>query len=301
MFVGVLLYVPGQAQANTIVFPSYGEPHLLGPGGILDTLYPGGFTRVGDSIDQLWAPGGGAVTVTATVVAKYAGFNQDFGYIPGANGPGFTGLIPVATNCGPGSPCGLSTTFTITSPFRFADFAGGQLWSSLPTDNPHNEDHMVSFLTSTGSYVLAFEDVAFGGGAGHGGHHDHDGEHHRGHDSDDDHGRHDDRDGDGHDSDDEHGHHGKGHDDSDDGHGDHGDRDGDDHHGRGHHDSDDDHHGHHGHKGGHKDGSDRDYNDLVVQVDFQPVEPPPPIPEPATLGMLGLGLAAVAARRVLGG
>jgi hypothetical protein len=245
------------AQANTIVLPSSGEPNLLGPNGILDTLYGlANVARIDDSADKTWLNTG---VVVATVVAKYAGLDQRFGYRPGATGGPFQPLFDVTTNC-LGATCDDSASFTVAQSgptFRFADRAGGITWSSRPKDNSHSADHMVSFLITggpaEGAYVIAFEDLPIGGGHDHGdSHHGDDDKHHDKDDRGDDDGR-----------------RGKNH---------HGDDD--DHHGhKGHHDSDD--HGHHGGT------SDRDYNDLVVQIG---VPSPSEIPEPGESGLLGAGL-----------
>jgi hypothetical protein len=208
------------------------------------------------------------------VVAKYAGLDQRFGYLPGAAGGSFQPLFDVTSNC-LGATCDDSASFTLAESgptFRFADRAGGVTWSSRPGNNPDSQDHMVSFLVTggpdKGAYIIAFEDLPIGGG------HDDGESHHGGHRRD----RHDGHEGEGH-GDDHHrddGHHG-----DDDRRGDKGRRgDDNDHHSHGdNHDSDE--HGHHGGT------SDRDYNDLVVQVT---VTSPSEIPEPGGLGLLGAGL-----------
>jgi hypothetical protein len=233
------------AQANTIVLPSTGEPSLLGPHGILDTLYGlANVTRIDDGVDRLWLDAG---VVTATVVAKFAGLDQRLGYVPGASGGAFQALFDVASNC-LGPTCGDTASFTLADSgptFRFVDQAGGVQWSSRPGNNPDSLDHMVSFLITGGSakgaYVIAFEDLPIGATHDHGTNRH--GEHAKGTRGDKK----------GHEGDDEH--HGEGH-----------ESDGE------------------GYRGG---TSDRDYNDLVVQVD---ITTPSEVPEPGELGALGTGL-----------
>jgi hypothetical protein len=148
------------AATLTPVFPTphAGEVSLLGAGGILDTLYGlDNVSRVDDDLDRLWHFTG----MSAKAQARYAGYTQNFGYLPGANGGGFVSLCGVTTTgyLG-GSP---AASFSTAAPFRFADDpSGSPLWTSRPADNG-GEDHMVTWLItggpSAGGYVLAWEDL----------------------------------------------------------------------------------------------------------------------------------------------
>lgn len=163
----VVLTAPSAKAALTPISsaPS-GELSLLGSGGILDALYGlSNLQRIGDSFkgNQLWELTSGAGSVTA--VAKFAGFNQEFGVVPDANGGTFMSLFTVSANIdplgGPGPSILLPTT--LTGPFRFAnDPSGAPLWSSRQSDNSDGGlDHMVAWkIIGTGNFVLAWEDLA---------------------------------------------------------------------------------------------------------------------------------------------
>ena len=72
--------------------PSFFEPELIGAGGILDNEFgPGNLQRIDDDLDQYWTLMGSQVTVS--VVAKYADFTQNFGFIGAGNI--FTSLLNV--------------------------------------------------------------------------------------------------------------------------------------------------------------------------------------------------------------
>jgi len=154
------------AQANTIIASSYGEPSLIGAGGILDNEFGlDSLQRIDDELDQYWTILADEVTVS--VVAKYAGFSQNFGFIDGDDD--FTSLLYV------NHAMGQENTFSISdsgSPFRFGlDPSGSPLFSSAVEDNvfcgwyhcSNTYDHMVSWLITegefTGDYVIAWEDL----------------------------------------------------------------------------------------------------------------------------------------------
>jgi len=156
-----------EAKATPISSAPSGELGLLGTGGILDTLYGlSNLERVSDSFiqgDQLWELSDAAASVK--VVAKYAGFSQDFGVIPGASGGTLALLLTQVANIDPRTdPPGLDVSLpALTGEFRFGnDPSGAPLWSSLQGDNSDGGlDHMVAWrITTTGDYVLAFEDLA---------------------------------------------------------------------------------------------------------------------------------------------
>jgi hypothetical protein len=172
----------GSASANTIVLPSPSEPDLLGGGGILDRLYGlANLTRIDDSVDQLWQNTSSQVL---TAEAKFAALDQEFGYLPGSSGGMFMPLFSVHNDCADAAmlgapPCTASAVLSMADSgpvFRFADKAGGIVWRSLESGNPHTgssffEDHMVSFLItggpSAGHYLIAFEDLPFYDSKGH--------------------------------------------------------------------------------------------------------------------------------------
>jgi hypothetical protein len=164
MAVAALTAPEAMALLTPISSAPSGELSLLGSGGILDTLYGlSNLERISDSFtgDQLWELSDAAASVT--VVAKFAGFSQGFGVIPGSSGGPFTSLLTQIANVNPGSP-GLSVDLpALTGEFRFGnDPSGAPLWSSLQSDNSDGGlDHMVAWrITTTGNYVLAWEDLA---------------------------------------------------------------------------------------------------------------------------------------------
>jgi hypothetical protein len=141
-----------------------GEPTL---NTIMTTVYGANYTRVDDSIDQIWnliSPTG-----TASLDAIYAGNsqalyttdllgNQKAGPIISVNGGGYIN---------PGSATG--TIAPTVNPFLFMDNSpntSATYWSSDPSLNSDDYDHMVTFEitggTHAGDYVIAFEDLPYG-------------------------------------------------------------------------------------------------------------------------------------------
>ncbi|MGB5537784.1 MAG: DUF4114 domain-containing protein, partial [Thiogranum sp.] len=125
-------------------------------------------TRIDDAHDQIWSP----ANSNAKAVAKFAGFSQNFGYIP--QGGSFMSLFNVSggTNgIGLGGPS--ATLSSGSANFLWAlDPSGAPLWTSLPDQNSDLLDHMVTWLISgnedrpnnvVGNYVLAWEDLPGGG------------------------------------------------------------------------------------------------------------------------------------------
>jgi len=157
--VALMLGVASAASATqTYVAPWGWDGPSTGLNIILNNLYgAGNLSRVDDANDQLWHFTG----MTATAQAKYAGYTQDFGFVPGASGGSFQHLFTVTANGYlSGSP---AAAFSTGSPFRFADDpSGAPLWTSLPSDNGGG-DHMVTWLVtggpSKGAYVLCWEDL----------------------------------------------------------------------------------------------------------------------------------------------
>ncbi|MFQ5946733.1 MAG: DUF4114 domain-containing protein [Anaerolineae bacterium] len=165
--VAVVALTPLAANAAfTPISPApSGELSLLGTDGILDTLYGlGNLERISDSFvgDQLWELSGAG---NVRVVAKFAGFSQDFGVIPASTGGTFTSLLTQIANINPlVDPPGLPVALpALAGPFRFGDDpSGAPLWSSRQSDNSDGAlDHMVAWrITTTGNFVLAWEDLA---------------------------------------------------------------------------------------------------------------------------------------------
>lgn len=141
---------------------------------ILETLYGNQVERIDDfaaSIpDQVWLNLNGH----ANVEVKYAGYNQNLGYIAGTSGGSFQSLTGTIT--GNGYAGDLTGTLSVNLPhaadgltdLRWADqTSGAPLWTSLISDNSDGLDHMVTFLItggrSAGNYVIAFDDQSGGG------------------------------------------------------------------------------------------------------------------------------------------
>jgi hypothetical protein len=166
----LLFLAAGTATAaTTIVSDSPSEPNLLGVGGILDSLYGlGNLQRVDDydflPNDQSWFNPG---TVSATAQAKYAAYDQEFGYIP--DGGSFVPLFEVT---GDGINLGTPTAAFNSGPFGFLwalDPSGAPPWTSKPNQNSDSLDHMVTWLITggvgnmAGNLVIAWDDQ-WGGG-----------------------------------------------------------------------------------------------------------------------------------------
>ena len=143
---------------------------MAGNGSILDQLYGlGNLQRVDDfgvlPNDQIWFNPG---TVSATAQAKYAAYDQDFGYIP--DGGSFVSLFEVT---GDGINLGAPTAALASEPYNFVWAlrpSGAPEWTSEQSRNSDSEfDHMVTWLISGNednpnrSYVIAWEDLPGGG------------------------------------------------------------------------------------------------------------------------------------------
>ena len=159
--------------ANTLVLPSFFEPSLIGIGGILDDEFGlGNLQRIDDDMDQYWTVTG---EISATAVAKHAGYRQNFGILDNANN--FTSLLYVPYMNG---QTGSSTVPVVGDQIRFGLTRGAYpshgnkpIFSSDPSDNvicawifcSSPKDHMVSWLITdgqyAGDYVLAWEDLKF--------------------------------------------------------------------------------------------------------------------------------------------
>jgi len=169
---GFLAVGSATAAMTSPILPGPETP-LVGTGGILDQLYGfGNLQRVDDfgvlPNDQIWFnPGRGS----ATAQAKYAAYDQVFGYIP--DGGSFVSLFPVTGN---GINLGAPTAALASGPYNFVwalDPSGAPLWTSNPSLNSDSGfDHMVTWLimgnedrpdNPVGSYVIAWEDLPGGG------------------------------------------------------------------------------------------------------------------------------------------
>ena len=138
---------------------------VAGNGSILDQLYGlNNLQRVDDDGDQVWF---NPETGSATAQAKYAAYDQVFGYIP--EGGSFMSLFSVTGN---GINLGAPTDTFNSGPFSFlwaVDPSGAPLWTSKPDQNSDSLDHMVTWLitggagNTPGNRVIAWEDLRNGG------------------------------------------------------------------------------------------------------------------------------------------
>lgn len=126
--------------------------------------------RVSDDMDALWALlADGEATVTAR--ARYAGYNNIFGVIPGTSGD--LNLFDDLVDSNGIAVDGSGTVF-VTLPGLDGDFRlairtpQGQIWSSRASDNIDGMDHMVTWVDVKDPYhyFVAFEDLRFPGGDG---------------------------------------------------------------------------------------------------------------------------------------
>jgi len=146
---------------SAIVGSANAEPVLLGSGGILDTLY--GLDNIVEIYnDELWTNTGEGL---AAARGRWAGYVQDFGYLPGISGEEFEHLFSVSTiGYLDGAPSEVLLPEETGVVFRFGDDpSGAPLWSSQAGDNSDGADHMRTFLItggeSAGSYAICWEDL----------------------------------------------------------------------------------------------------------------------------------------------
>lgn len=171
---GIFLATGTATAATTDILPGP-EVKLTGFGGILDQIYGwNNLTRVDDSIDQIWNPANGS----AKAQAKYAYFDQEFGYIPD-NNDNFGGAFkPLFTVSGNGLNLNAPTAVLAEpNPVNFLwalQPSEGPLWTSREIQNDDGMDHMVTWKitgpilndlasppnqNSIGNYVIAWEDL----------------------------------------------------------------------------------------------------------------------------------------------
>ena len=164
--------VAGTATATPIL-PGP-EVSLAEADGILDQIYGlSNLIRIDDDFDQIWFPASGI----AVARAKYAGFSQNFGYIPQDSGifnsADFVHLFDVPSGTNGMNFVGPSATLSSGGVnFLWAvNPSGAPLWTSLPVQNSDSLDHMVTWLitgsegkdNTIGNYVIAWEDLNGGG------------------------------------------------------------------------------------------------------------------------------------------
>jgi hypothetical protein len=179
----ILISNPAYSSLTVIYQSSVNEPDLLsglpvGPDGngspknnpafstpIITTLQSSlGFTsysRVDDAADQLWSPTGN--TVSVSLLGQFAGDTEGFGFFNGTTGMTFNQVL---TAMGGATQyfTGITATFTPASVFRMGldNVSTNTLLSSQTSDNADGQDHMVTFLITSGSlagdYIIAFED-----------------------------------------------------------------------------------------------------------------------------------------------
>jgi Domain of unknown function (DUF4114)/PEP-CTERM motif len=124
--------------------------------------------RVSDDKDAFWALVG-TWTATVDTRARYAGYNNLFGVIPGINGGLFDDLVDSNGVALDRSGAVFVSLPTLSGDFRLAILTPtGQIWSSLASDNSDGRDHMVTWVDAAdpNHYFVAFEDLSFPGSDG---------------------------------------------------------------------------------------------------------------------------------------
>jgi hypothetical protein len=161
------LFLAGSASALSTYVNPMGEwsssiqLSMASTGGILDSIYGlNNLTRVDDSADQIWQLCTGAGCGTATYEAKYAGYDQYFGF-SAIDGTGKTEILNSVSGT-------LNTTYTFMPSGQFVFYDDpynnpSPIWYSLMSLNG-GDDHMVTWkINSTDcDYVIAFEDLPLG-------------------------------------------------------------------------------------------------------------------------------------------
>lgn len=137
----------------------------FGLGGILDVA--GGDRQ--DADDEVWHDG----VISITARARFASFAQDFGFFAGeGSATPFQNLLSVTG--GGFDSVGHAPEFDIgavTHTWRWARSGDGDTFSSRPSDNPGERDHMVSYRVSgldngfAATWLLFFEDQGIADGS----------------------------------------------------------------------------------------------------------------------------------------
>jgi hypothetical protein len=167
------------AMAIPLLTPGSGQVTPVSPGNekpvddILTTIMLSDgieLARVSDDMDALWALLVGK-DATVTARARYAGYNNIFGVIPGTIDDLnlFDDLVDSNGTAVDGSGTIFVTLPNLSGDFRLAiRTPQGQIWSSLAADNIDGMDHMVTWVDVKDPfhYFVAFEDLRFPGGDG---------------------------------------------------------------------------------------------------------------------------------------
>ena len=128
---------------------------------ILDNIYGVSNWEPYNAPDELWRN----IDGLAKAQAKFAGADQDFGYLPDVTGGAFQSLFTVtADGYLGGNPSSAFSIVQTGNIFRFADQPSDYpLWSSQASDNGDGLDHMQTYSItggpSAGNYVIAWEDL----------------------------------------------------------------------------------------------------------------------------------------------
>jgi len=128
--------------------------------------------RVNDANDGFWSLLGGTSRSSVLARARFAGYKNVFGVIPGTDGglDGFQVLSESLSRNGIADNSGTEIYFPeLAGDFRLAiRTPSGQLWSSRASDNIDSKDHMVTWVDAKDPYhyFVAFEDLKFPGADG---------------------------------------------------------------------------------------------------------------------------------------
>lgn len=128
--------------------------------------------RVNDIKDEFWALAGQPGESRVLARARFAGYDNMFGVLPGTDSglKGFRALVPSLSARGIVDNRGTETFFPeLIGDFRLAiRTPEGQIWSSRASDNRDGRDHMVTWVNVNDPlhYFVAFEDLKFPGSDG---------------------------------------------------------------------------------------------------------------------------------------
>jgi len=146
---GIILVAAGNVNAEPVLSE------------VLDNIYGVGNWEPYNAPDELWRN----IDGLASAQAKFAGADQDFGYLPDVTGGAFQSIFTVtADGYLGGSPSAALPIAQTGDIFRFTDQPSGYpLWSSQVSDNSDGMDHMQTYSitggSSAGNYVIAWEDL----------------------------------------------------------------------------------------------------------------------------------------------